>query len=250
MAPVRVGAATASVSTYANLPVLWICALAVFGVIILQTLVYLRAARTDGPDIGFSRQDLRTSFRSGAVAAVGPSLAIAIVAVALLALFGTPAVLIRIGLVGSAATEVSSASLASATMGADLGGADYTADVFAVAFFAMALSGGMWMVATLVLTPLLKRGDVRLRSMNPALMAIVPSAALLGAFASLGIAELGKTAVHIITVIVSALTMMACLALARTLRQAWLREWGLGISIIVGLVVAYFAHGAGLAPPS
>lgn len=243
-------ASAAPVSAYANLPVLWICALAVFGVIILQTIVYMKAARVAGPAIGFSRQDLRTSFRSGAVAAVGPSLAIAIVAVALLALFGTPAVLVRIGLVGSAATEASSASLASATMGADLGGSGYTAEVFAVAFFAMAVSGGMWMVATLALTPLLKRGDARLRTVNPALMAIVPSAALLGAFASLGVAELGKTPVHVITVVVSALTMAVCLTLSRTLRQVWLREWGLGFSIIGGLVVAYFAHQSGLGPAS
>ncbi|WP_219414508.1 DUF5058 family protein [Pseudonocardia nigra] len=242
--------AGAPVTAYANLPVLWIIALAVFAVIILQTVIYMRAARSAGPEIGFTRQDLRMSFRSGAVAAIGPSLAIVIVAVALLALFGTPAVLVRIGLVGSAATEASSASLAAGTMGADLGGTGYTAEVFAVAFFAMALSGGMWMVATLVLTPLLKRGDARLRSVNPALMAIVPSAALLGAFASLGIAELGKTWVHIITVVVSAVAMAVCLTLAKALRQAWLREWGLGFSIIIGLVVAYLASGAAGAPVS
>lgn len=237
---------TASVSSYAGSPFLWFCAIAVFGVIILQTVIYMSAARKAGPELGFTRQDLRTSFRSGAVAAIGPSLAIVIVAVTLLALFGTPAVLIRIGLVGSAATETASAGLAVTTMGAQLGGPDYTAEVFAVAFFAMALSGGMWMAATLVLTPLLKRGDARLRSVNPTLMAIVPSAALLGAFASLGIAEFAKSNVHIITTVASGLVMAVCLLLARMLQQAWLREWGLGFSIIGGLVVAYFAQGAGL----
>ncbi len=236
-------------STYVNSPVLWVFALGVFGVIIVQTLIYMRAARRAGPQLDFPRKDLRASFRSGAVAAIGPSLAIVIVAVALLALFGTPAVLVRIGLVGSAATETASASLASGTMGATLGGEGYTPEVFTVAFFAMSLSGGMWMLATLVLTPLLKHGDVKMRAINPALMAIVPAAALLAAFASLGIAELGKSTGHIIVVVVSALTMAVCLALARALNAAWLREWGLGFSIIVGLVVAYFVHSAGLGPP-
>lgn len=235
-------------STYAGSPVLWVCALAVFGVIIVQTAIYMQAARKAGPDLGFTKQDLRTSFRSGAIAAIGPSLAVVIVAVALLALFGTPAVLLRIGLVGSAATEASSASLAAGTMGAELGGAGWGPEVFAVAFFAMALSGGMWMVATLILTPVLKRGDAKLRAVNPALMAIVPSAALLGAFASLGVAELGKTSIHIITVAVSAVVMAICLYLSKVLHKAWLREWGLGFSIIIGLVVAYFAHNSGLGP--
>lgn len=235
-------------STYTGSPILWVCALAVFGVIIAQTAIYTRAAGKAGPDLGFTKQDLRTSFRSGAVAAIGPSLAVVIVAVALLALFGTPAVLLRIGLVGSAATETSSASLAAGTMNAELGGAGWGPEVFAVAFFAMALSGGMWMVATLILTPMLKRGDSKLRAVNPALMAIVPSAALLGAFAALGVAELGKTSIHIITVAVSAVVMVICLYLSKVLHKAWLREWGLGFSIIIGLAVAYFAHNSGLGP--
>ena len=239
-----------SLSDYANSPILWVCALAVFGVIILQTVIYMRAAQVAGPELGFTRQDLRRSFQSGGIAAIGPSLAVVIVAVALLALFGTPAVLVRIGLVGSAATETSSATLAAGTVGADLGGPSWTPEVFAVAFMAMGLSGGMWMIATLVLTPLLKRGDTRLRRVNPALMAIVPAAALLGAFASLGIAELPKGNIHVLTVAVSALVMAGCLLLARRLDAPWLREWGLGFSIIVALVVAYAAHNSGMAPPA
>ena len=101
---------------------LWLSALAVFAVIILQTVIYMRAASRAGPAVGFTRQDLRESFRAGGVAAIGPSLAVVIVAIALLPLFGAPAVLVRIGLVGSAATETSSANLAAGTMDAALGG--------------------------------------------------------------------------------------------------------------------------------
>lgn len=239
-----------ALSDYVNLPFLWFCALGVFAVIIVQTIIYVRAARTVGVEVGFTRKDLRQSFRSGGVAAIGPSLAVVVVAIALLPLFGSPAVLVRIGLVGSAATETSSATLASGTMDAELGGATWTPEVFAVAFMAMSLSGGLWMLATLILTPMLKRGDTKLRAVNPALMAIVPSAALLAAFASLGIAELPKGSVHIITVVVSAVVMAGCLFLAKVLRAPWLREWGLGFSIIAGLIVAYFAHSAGLGVPA
>jgi hypothetical protein len=236
-------------ASYANSPVLWVIILGVFAVIILQSVIYMRAAAQAGPDLDFSREDLRDSLRSGGVAAIGPSMAVVIVAIALLALFGTPAVLVRIGLVGSAATETASASLAAGTMGAELGGSGWTPEVFAVAFFAMGMSGGMWMVAALVLTPLLKRGDSHLRNVNPALMAVVPSAALLGAFASLGVAELPKSSAHVITVLVSAAIMGVCLALARALRADWLREWGLGLAILGALVVAYLVHhGTGFGP--
>ncbi|MDH6235698.1 DUF5058 family protein [Cryobacterium sp. CG_9.6] len=234
----------------ANLPILWIFAVGVFAAIILQTIVYMRAARIAAPAAGISPSELKTSFRAGAVAAIGPSLAVVLVSVALLSLFGTPAVLVRVGLVGSAATETASASIAATTMGAALGDSSYTQSVFAVAFMAMSLSGAMWMIATLILTPLLKRGDSRLRSVNPTLMAIIPAAALLGAFASLGIGEFGKTTVHILTVLTSAAVMGICLFVARRFNQAWLREWGLGFSIVIGLIVAYSAHTAGLTPPA
>lgn len=233
---------TESLTNYTGSTVLWACALAVFAVIVVQSMIYIRAARAAGPQLGFSHQDLRQSFRSGAIASLGPSLAVALVAVALLALFGTPATLMRIGLVGSAATETSSATLAAGTMDAQLGGSSWTPEVFAVAFFAMALSGSGWLAATLILTPALKRGDTKLRAVNPALMAIVPSAALLGAFGSLGVAELPKSGNHVLVIAVSALVMAVCLLLARGLRAQWLREWALGISIIVSLVVAYLAH--------
>lgn len=245
-------ATTAATSTdilaIANMPILWVLALGVFATIIAQSLIYMRAARKAGPAANISEAELKTSFRAGAVAAIGPSLAVVLVSVALLTLFGTPAVLVRIGLVGSAATESASASIASATMGATLGGPDYTQAVFVVAFMAMSLSGAMWMIATLILTPLLKRGDSKLRHVNPALMAIVPAAALIGAFASLGIAELGKTPVHVLSVIVSAAVMGICMLMANKFSQAWLREWGLGIAILVGLFTAYLAHTAGMAP--
>lgn len=239
--------ASTDILSIANLPVLWVLAIGVFAAIILQTVIYMRAARKAGPAADISQTELQQSFRAGAVAAIGPSLAVVLVSIALMTLFGTPAVLVRIGLVGSAATESASASLAATTMGATLGGAGYNQGVFAVAFMAMSMSGAMWMISTLILTPILRRGDSKLRRVNPALMAIVPAAALIGAFASLGIAELGKTPVHIITVIVSALVMGICLALAKKFDLAWLREWGLGISILVGLFVAYAAHTSGMA---
>ncbi|MCW2288955.1 DUF5058 family protein [Leucobacter luti] len=223
----------------ANSPILWICALGVFAVIFLQTILYMRAARKVAPGIDMPIAEVKESFRAGAVASIGPSLAVVIVAVSLLALFGTPAVLVRIGLIGSAATETASAGIAASTMGAELGGPDYTQQVFAVAFLAMSLSGGMWMLATLILTPVLKRGSATLAKRNPAAMALIPTAALLGAFSMLTIAETGKSGTHIIIVCISAAVMGLCLLISHLLAARWLKEWALGIAILVSLFAAY-----------
>lgn len=242
-----VGGST-DVLSLANTPVLWICALGVFLVIIVQSVIYMKAARRAAPAVGMTPRELRTSFRTGAVAAVGPSLAVALVAIALLALFGTPATLVRIGLIGSVSYETGAASIAAGTTGAELGGDGYTQAVFAVVFVAMSLGGAMWMIATLILTPLLQRGEHRLAKINPAIMTVVPAAALLAAFISIGLAEVPKSAVHAVTLAASALVMGICLVLARIPGLRWLREWGLGIAILGGLVIAYFAAAGGLGP--
>ncbi|MFB0836310.1 DUF5058 family protein [Arthrobacter halodurans] len=240
--PVHAAGTSTDIAAVANAPILWVCALGVFAVIFIQSVIYMRAARAAGPSVGMEVKDLNRAFRSGAVASVGPSLAVVIVAIALLALFGTPAVLMRIGLIGSASTETASASIAAVSMGSTLGGADYTQQVFGVAFAAMSISGGAWMLATLILTPILKRGGSKLSAVNPAAMALIPGAALLGAFTMLALTELPKSSVHAVTIAVSAAVMAGLLLLAHRLQAGWLKEWALGISILVALAVAFVAH--------
>ncbi|MFT4213414.1 MAG: DUF5058 family protein [Microbacterium sp.] len=220
-------------------PVLWVCAAGVFLVIIIQSVIYLRAIRASATAANLTSEQVTASVRSGAVAAIGPSLAVALVAISLLPLFGTPAVLTRIGLVGSAAFDVGAAGIAASTQGAELGGDTYTQKVFAIGFAAMTLGGLVWMLTTLILTPILAKGDVSLRKVNPAIMTVVPGAALLGAFITLTLQETQKSFVHIVALVVSALVMAICMALAHRLHKPWLREWGLGFSIVIALTVAY-----------
>lgn len=241
MIPIASAATSNDVLALANRPVLWVLALAVFAIIIVQTLIYVRAARKVAPEVGMSEQDLRTSFRAGAIASIGPSLAVALVAIALLAVFGTPATLMRIGLIGSVQFETGAAAIAAGTMGAELGGPSYTQEVFVVVFAAMSMGGAGWLISTLILTPLLKRGDSKLRAVSPVVMTVIPGAALLGAFFSLGFAELPKSGTHVVAFVTSAVVMGVCLYVAHLLSRKWIREWSLGVAILGGLFAAYLS---------
>lgn len=246
--PAQAPGLSTDILAIAGAPVVWLCAVGVLAIVVVQSFIYMKAARRAAPSIGMSPWELDRSFRAGAIASIGPSLAVVIVAIALLALFGTPAVLARISLVGSASTETASAGIAASTVGATLGGEGYTQHVFALAFLVMSISGGMWMVGTLVLTPLLKRGGTKLSQVNPVAMAIIPGAALVGAFAMLALTELPKSSTHVITVATSAAVMAGLLFLSRVLRAHWLKEWALGISILTALAVAYLGGGGAWAP--
>lgn len=223
----------------ANHPLLWACAIGVFVFIFVQSFIYMRAAGKAVEAADMTQEELRQAFKTGAIAAVGPSLAVVIVAVALLAVFGTPAVLVRIGLIGSAAYETGAAALSAKSMGAGLGTPAYTQNVFAVAFLTMSLGGAMWMIATLIFTPILAKGQKRLAVVNPAVMTIVPAAALMAAFFSLAVAEWTKSMTHVATFVASAIVMGVLLVLGQRFALKWLAEWALGFAIIAGLVVAY-----------
>lgn len=239
MPPFNVDPGSTDIAPVSFHPVLWMSAAAVFAVILLQSFIYLRAIRKAAPAANLTAEQVTGSVRRGGIAAIGPSLAVALVAISLLPLFSTPAVLTRIGLVGSAAFDVAAAGLAAGTQHAELGGPTYTQKVFAIGFAAMTLGGLVWMVAALVLTPILSRGDKSLRKVNPAVMTIVPAAALLGAFFTLAFGEAVKSSVHVVTLIVSAVVMGACIFGAKRLRKPWLHEWGLGIAILTALAAAY-----------
>lgn len=246
--PILSASSSTDILAVANMPILWILALGVFTVIIVQTVVYVRAANRVAPTVGMTSQELKASFRTGAVASLGPSLAVALVAVALLAVFGTPATLTRIGLIGSVQFETGAAAIAAGTMDAELGGPSYTQEVFAVAFLAMSLGGAMWILSTLVLTPVLKRGDAKMKRLNPAVITVIPGAALLGAFFALGFAELPKSGYHVVAFVSSAAAVAFFLALSKMLKRPWIREWSLGFAILVGIFVTYLSVNADLFP--
>ncbi len=222
----------------AGAPLLWIAAVGVFGVIIVQSVVYLRAARRAADDAGMTRAEHVTALRTGAVSALGPSLAVVFITISLLSAFGTPAVLTRIGLIGSASFETLSARTAADTLGVELGGAGYDDGAFALVLFTMTVGGAAWMVSTLVLTPLLRRADHRIRRFDPAVMAIVPSAGMIAGFTYLGLDEVGKSSVHLVAFTAGGLAMLAAHGIARVLRAQWLKEWSLGLSMAVALLAA------------
>ncbi|MDR7299841.1 DUF5058 family protein [Haloactinomyces albus] len=225
----------------ASSPILWIASLGVFVVIVVQSFAYLRAARRAAPAVGMSRTELVGAFRTGAFSALGPSLAVVFIAISLLPVFGTPAVLLRIGLIGSAAFEVVSAQTAAGTLGVELGGSGYDNGVFALVFFTMSLGGAAWMLSTLLCTPMLRRADRRVRRMNPVVMTIVPSAAMIAAFCYLGLEKVQTSHIHLITYATGAAVMAGLRVAAARLTVQWIKEWSVGIAMAAALVAAGIA---------
>lgn len=223
-------------------PVLWIGAGLVLAIVVVQSLVYLRAARRAAPEVGMTSRDFTTVIRTGATSAIGPSLAVCLIAMAVLPVLATPSTLTRIGLVGSAAYETLAADIALGAMGSGLGQDGMSGNMFVTMLLALAIAGAGWMVVTLIATPLMKRGlktDTKTAAGKASRWAIVPAAALIGAFFTLGLKEIALGFTPLLVFLASAAVMLLATHLSKRTGQGWLLEWALGIALFAGIAVGY-----------
>ena len=56
----------------ANAPILWILALAVMGVVVVQSLIYMTAVKKNAESAGMSQKEVKTAFRAGGIALADP----------------------------------------------------------------------------------------------------------------------------------------------------------------------------------
>lgn len=228
--------------SYANSPALWVFAAAIFIVVVFQAIIFARFSRDVAAEEGLSRSDIKVAMRVGAFSAIGPSVAVAIVAIGLIPVFGTPAALMRIGMVGSVQYELVAASVASSAMGVELGGKGFDGTAFAAVFFTMALGAGIWMLIVLVGTKTMGTLHTRVQAWNPWVMNVVPGAALIGAFAYLTVGEATGGITNLLVMLGSGLAMVVLLAAAHRYKNAKMQEWALSLSMLAGLIIAIFAQ--------
>lgn len=226
--------------SYAQSPAMWMFSLGVMGVIVFQAIVFFRLASENAKEGHIEKKELMTAMRAGAISAIGPSVAVGIVALSLIPIFGTPPVLMRIGMIGSVPYELAAANAAAETMGAPMGSDNFNETVFAAVFFTMAVGAGVWMLQVILATSSMGKMSEKLSNWRPWAMAALTGGALLGAFAYLTVSQASGGSKNLAVMAGSSGAMMVFLWMAERWDLRWLKEWALGFAMIVGLTVAYF----------
>ncbi|MFD2922276.1 DUF5058 family protein [Halobacillus naozhouensis] len=228
----------------ANSGVVWIIATLVLTVVIFQAIKFIMLAAGASKEIGMSRGEVHSALKTGAIAAIGPSFAIIIVAISLIPLLGDPLTLMRIGIIGSAPIESVGATLGAEAYGTELGSSGFNYQAFTTVVWTLCLGGVGWLVFTALATKSMSRVEKKVTNKSEKskkTMTIITTAAMVAAFGNLASAEMIKGFAYVLVVITSSLTMILFTSLANKHQLNWLREWSLGFSIIAGLFVGYFA---------
>lgn len=224
-------------------PVVWGIAFIVVLIVIFQAIVFIRIAKKVAPEVGLSNQEVKSVIRTGAISSLGPSFAIIIVAMSLITLIGEPTTMMRIGIVGSAPIETVGASIGAQAAGEELGSPDFSAQAFTAAVWVMCLGGMGWLLVTALFTKSLGRIQHKLtggHAGNTKWLSIVSTAALIGAFGYFGGGQMAKGMNETIVFVVALVAMPIIMWLSNKLQQNWLREWSLGLIILLGMGTGYF----------
>lgn len=231
----------------ANGMALWIFAILVVSIVVVQALMYLRMTLDFSNRYAILTPEERSMvYKTATINSIGPAIAIFFVAVSLVAMVGGPVTLMRVGVIGSAVFEFVAADQGAKAVGAELGKDNYTLQALAASVWVMTLGGMGWLVSTFFLTKSLDRAQDRMAVSNPNLIRAVGTATPIAIFFLLGAnAAFDKSWLSNISISTSQLAATVSAALAMMLlhaagkHRAWLREWAVGFALIAGLTVGY-----------
>lgn len=228
----------------------WIIAAVAISVVLLQAILYIRLSFRTARKIGLERHKCIQGLRSGMISAIGPSIAVFIVMVGMMAVVGAPITWLRLSIIGSAPTELTAAQEGAKVCGQEFGSASYDMLGLACSWWAMGINGVGWLLFVGFFAHKLEYIREKVGRGDAKWLAVLSGAAMLGAFSFLngknilaGIEALRGTAAPanspvkisiLIATIVGAVTMVIFLKLAK--RFTWLREYTLGLAMLLGMV--------------
>ena len=130
------------------------------------------------------------------------------------------------------------AATGAAAYGVEMGGEGYNITVMANSWMTMALNGCGWLLVVLLLTPSMDKMRTKMGGGDDKWLALITASASIGLFAYMAtpyytlLKKVPPTAWASIT---GTIAMVICAKLSK--KAPWLKEYGLGIAIVAGIIV-------------
>lgn len=228
---------------------LWLCAFAAISLVLLQALLFTRLAFKSAEKIGFPKEKCMQGLRSGLITAIGPSIAVLIVMVGMMSILGGPITWLRLSMIGSAATELTAAKLSAEAIGVTFGSPEFDGIALSNAYWAMAINGIGWLLMVSLFASRMEVIRQKMGGGDARWLSLIGLAASLGAFAYLNSEALFKSFIATskgivggfapaLAVIGGMFGMLLMLKLSK--KMTWLKEYSLGIAMLIGMIAAMF----------
>ena len=225
----------------ANGPVMWGIALLTIAVVVVQAaLIYRLTKRRVEKEGTLTKEEIRMALKTGGATAIGPAISVFVLALSMISLLGAPATLMRIGIIGSASTEMTAANMGALLTGVTLGAEELTITAFGAAMLACAFMS----CGYLILIPIISRGLGKpLQKIftsgedgKPTKLAIFFSTVFPAVFfLVLAATQIAQGLDYLAVMIVGAVVMFVLNKIASERKLEWLKAWSMGIAVLVAM---------------
>jgi hypothetical protein len=216
---------------------MWLaCGLAV-SLIIVQAIIFFRQAYAAGPEVGLTRQQMRVGVRSAAITSIGPSIVILSGMLSLLVSVGGPMAWMRLSLIGSVMFESMAAGIGTSAVGVTLGSDPMTGTAFAMAVWTMILGSIGWVIFSTLSANRMDQVQMKLVRGDAAMLTVISTAAIIGAFSALSSSHLIKLNKNSIACLAGAGIMLLLMNISEKKNIRWLKDWNLTFAILGGMLI-------------
>jgi len=115
----------------ANSAGLWLACSPIVIIMLIQAIIFMRKAWKTGPQIGVTKEQMKSGMRSGVITSIGPAIAVLVALVGLIATVGSAIGWMRLSVIGAIMFEGLAANNAMEAMGAAVGDGSFTPTVLA-----------------------------------------------------------------------------------------------------------------------
>lgn len=130
---------------------IWIFAVIVIAFVVLQSMLFLRLALKFNKKVkAVTDEEIKLSFKTGAISAIGPAFSSVTIALSLIVMVGGATAFMRCGVIGSPAWELYMAQICSTAVGVTFGSEEFTESVFTLCLFGMTLASAGYAINTII----------------------------------------------------------------------------------------------------
>ena len=236
-----------------NHPILFVLAGILIATVLGQSVFFLLKALRRSKELGMDQTKIKKTIQTAAIFTIAPAVSIVISVIALSKSLGIPLPWLRLSVVGSLSYEAIAAGNALSAMGLELGKVDaLTAQQYVNITLVMTISilVGIWLVP--VIGKKLLSGMSKLESKDKKWSEIFQNAMFIGmisAFLGFVFCDFSRLwipgdysptsgLVPVAVMGVSALVMLVCGLLMKKFKWAWVNDYALPLSLVVGMASA------------
>lgn len=224
--------------TIANSPMMWAMVIPTLVMVCIQAYVFMKDAVKAGHLVGLSKTDLKVAIRSGAICSIGPGLSMFTVMIAMMSLLGGPFSWLRLSIIGTITTEMLGATAGATAMGVELGGSNYGIIAFSCSVWVITLNTWGFFIVNLLFAHKMEKVRVAVSKRDMNMFNVVGTSVMIGCIAMFTAGQMIGGSGKLYSAIISAITMCILLQISKVFPR--MKEYNLGIAMLVGIFVAQF----------